>query len=186
MDLGPFAVDSGPFIADLGPLEEDLGRLAVDLGQQAAIWGLFAAPLGRAAHALPPIISSPPQTPPITPPHSFPTPPIPCIPPPLPPSVTRCRLPTAGTTYIFGKGGALITYTWPPNDRPSTRADRLALGFSTQQRDAVLVRVESASGLGDFLQLHIVRGRGAGGGVGGQLGMGGGHGGRGGQQGYWR
>ncbi|XP_040550179.1 LOW QUALITY PROTEIN: neurexin-2-beta-like isoform X2 [Gallus gallus] len=64
----------------------------------------------------------------------------------------------AGTTYIFGKGGALITYTWPPNDRPSTRADRLALGFSTQQRDAVLVRVESASGLGDFLQLHIAQG----------------------------
>uniref|UniRef100_A0A8U7NQC6 Uncharacterized protein n=1 Tax=Corvus moneduloides TaxID=1196302 RepID=A0A8U7NQC6_CORMO len=64
----------------------------------------------------------------------------------------------AGTTYIFGKGGALITYTWPPNDRPSTRADRLALGFSTRQRDAVLLRVESAAGLGDFLQLHIVQG----------------------------
>ncbi|XP_066426397.1 neurexin-2-beta isoform X2 [Molothrus aeneus] len=63
-----------------------------------------------------------------------------------------------GTTYIFGKGGALITYTWPPNDRPSTRADRLALGFSTRQRDAVLLRVESAAGLGDFLQLHIVQG----------------------------
>ncbi|NWH77717.1 NRX2B protein, partial [Piaya cayana] len=64
----------------------------------------------------------------------------------------------AGTTYIFGKGGALITYTWPPNDRPSTRADRLALGFSTHQRDAVLLRVESAAGLGDFLQLHIAQG----------------------------
>ncbi|KAM6289121.1 LOW QUALITY PROTEIN: neurexin-2-like, partial [Aegotheles albertisi] len=62
-----------------------------------------------------------------------------------------------GTTYIFGKGGALITYTWPPNDRPSTRADRLALGFSTHQRDAVLLRVESAAGLGDFLQLHIAQ-----------------------------
>lgn len=62
----------------------------------------------------------------------------------------------AGTTYIFGKGGALITYTWPPNDRPSTRMDRLAVGFSTHQRSAVLVRVDSASGLGDYLQLHIV------------------------------
>ncbi|RVE63804.1 hypothetical protein OJAV_G00140070 [Oryzias javanicus] len=40
----------------------------------------------------------------------------------------------AGTTYIFGKGGALITYTWAPNERPSTRADRLAVGFSTQQK----------------------------------------------------
>ncbi|XP_064143928.1 neurexin-2-beta isoform X12 [Loxodonta africana] len=64
----------------------------------------------------------------------------------------------AGTTYIFGKGGALITYTWPPNDRPSTRMDRLAVGFSTHQRNAVLVRVDSASGLGDYLQLHIDQG----------------------------
>lgn len=63
----------------------------------------------------------------------------------------------AGTTYIFGKGGALITFTWAPNERPSTRADRLAVGFSTQQKDAILVRVESTHGLGDYLQLHIVR-----------------------------
>nr|XP_023683145.1 neurexin-2-like isoform X2 [Paramormyrops kingsleyae] len=64
-----------------------------------------------------------------------------------------------GTTYIFGRGGALITYTWPPNDRPSTRADRLAVGFSTQLREAILVRVESASGLGDYLELHIESGK---------------------------
>ncbi|KAK3523711.1 hypothetical protein QTP70_009218 [Hemibagrus guttatus] len=62
----------------------------------------------------------------------------------------------AGTTYIFGKGGALITYTWAPNERPSTRADRLAVGFSTQLKDAILVQVESTQGLGDFLQLHIL------------------------------
>ncbi|XP_064207820.1 neurexin-1-beta-like isoform X3 [Anguilla rostrata] len=65
----------------------------------------------------------------------------------------------AGTTYIFGRGGALITYTWPPNDRPSTRADRLAVGFSTQLREAILVRVESATGLGDYLELHIELGK---------------------------
>ncbi|XP_059398908.1 neurexin-2-like isoform X8 [Carassius carassius] len=64
-----------------------------------------------------------------------------------------------GTTYIFGKGGALITYTWAPNDRPSTRADRLAVGFSTQQSDAILVQVESSQGLGDYLQLHIEQGK---------------------------
>ncbi|XP_033835325.1 neurexin-1a-beta-like isoform X14 [Periophthalmus magnuspinnatus] len=63
-----------------------------------------------------------------------------------------------GTTYIFGRDGGLITYTWPPNDRPSTRADRLAIGFSTHLKDAVLVRVDSSSGLGDFLKLHIERG----------------------------
>ncbi|XP_043077529.1 neurexin 2a isoform X17 [Puntigrus tetrazona] len=65
----------------------------------------------------------------------------------------------AGTTYIFGRGGALITYTWAPNDRPSTRADRLAVGFSTQQSDAILVQVESSQGLGDYLQLHIEQGK---------------------------
>ncbi|XP_035028930.1 neurexin-1a isoform X31 [Hippoglossus stenolepis] len=64
----------------------------------------------------------------------------------------------AGTTYIFGRDGGLITYTWPPNDRPSTRADRLAIGFSTHLKDAVLVRVDSSSGLGDFLKLHIEKG----------------------------
>ncbi|KAM8897540.1 neurexin-2-like isoform 6-T6 [Spinachia spinachia] len=64
-----------------------------------------------------------------------------------------------GTTYIFGKGGALITFTWAPNERPSTRADRLAVGFSTQQKDAILVRVESTHGLGDYLQLHVDQGK---------------------------
>ncbi|XP_053315644.1 neurexin-1 isoform X6 [Spea bombifrons] len=65
----------------------------------------------------------------------------------------------AGTTYIFTKGGGQITYTWPPNDRPSTRADRLAIGFSTVQKEAVLVRVDSSSGLGDYLELHIHQGK---------------------------
>ncbi|XP_056148351.1 neurexin-1a-like isoform X3 [Lampris incognitus] len=64
----------------------------------------------------------------------------------------------AGTTYIFGRDGGLIKYTWPPNDRPSTRADRLAIGFSTHLKDAVLVRVDSSSGLGDYLKLHIEKG----------------------------
>uniref|UniRef100_A0A8C1RDN8 Neurexin 1b n=1 Tax=Cyprinus carpio TaxID=7962 RepID=A0A8C1RDN8_CYPCA len=64
----------------------------------------------------------------------------------------------AGTTYIFGRDGGLITYTWPPNDRPSTRADRLAMGFSTHLKEALLVRVNSSSGLGDYLKLHIVNG----------------------------
>ncbi|XP_069494007.1 neurexin 3 isoform X35 [Ambystoma mexicanum] len=64
-----------------------------------------------------------------------------------------------GATYIFGKSGGLILYTWPANDRPSTRTDRLAVGFSTTTKDAVLVRIDSAPGLGDFLQLHIEQGK---------------------------
>lgn len=63
----------------------------------------------------------------------------------------------AGTTYIFGKGGGLITFNWPANERPSTRTDRLTVGFSTSLKDGILVRIDSASGLGDYMMLHIVR-----------------------------
>uniref|UniRef100_A0A8C0JH72 Laminin G domain-containing protein n=1 Tax=Chelonoidis abingdonii TaxID=106734 RepID=A0A8C0JH72_CHEAB len=65
----------------------------------------------------------------------------------------------AGATYIFGKSGGLILFTWPANDRPSTRTDRLAVGFSTTVKDGILVRIDSAPGLGDFLQLHIEQGK---------------------------
>ncbi|XP_013919794.1 PREDICTED: neurexin 3 isoform X1 [Thamnophis sirtalis] len=65
----------------------------------------------------------------------------------------------AGATYIFGKSGGLILYTWPANDRPSTRTDRLAVGFSTTVKDGILVRIDSAPGLTDFLQLHIEQGK---------------------------
>ncbi|CAG00109.1 unnamed protein product [Tetraodon nigroviridis] len=64
-----------------------------------------------------------------------------------------------GTTYIFGKGGGLITYTWPYNERPSTRTDRLAVGFSTTIKDGILVRIDSAPRLGDYIMLHIEQGK---------------------------
>ncbi|XP_049626264.1 neurexin-3 isoform X3 [Suncus etruscus] len=72
-------------------------------------------------------------------------------------SGNQCNDP--GATYIFGKSGGLIVYTWPANDRPSTRSDRLAVGFSTTVKDGILVRIDSAPGLGDFLQLHIEQGK---------------------------
>ncbi|KAM4663092.1 LOW QUALITY PROTEIN: neurexin 3 [Discoglossus pictus] len=64
-----------------------------------------------------------------------------------------------GATYIFGKSGGLILYLWPQNDRPSTRTDRLAVGFSTTLKDGILVRIDSTPGLMDFLQLHIEQGK---------------------------
>ncbi|XP_068110563.1 neurexin 3 isoform X15 [Hyperolius riggenbachi] len=64
-----------------------------------------------------------------------------------------------GATYIFGKSGGLILYTWPHNDRPSTRTDRLAVGFSTTVKDGILVRIDSAPGLMDYLQMHIEQGK---------------------------
>uniref|UniRef100_A0A3P9A9J9 Neurexin 3 n=1 Tax=Esox lucius TaxID=8010 RepID=A0A3P9A9J9_ESOLU len=69
---------------------------------------------------------------------------------------TQCNDP--GTTYIFGKGGGLITYNWPANERPSTRTDRLTVGFSTSLKDGILVRIDSAPGLGDYVMLHIEQG----------------------------
>ncbi|XP_051503038.1 neurexin-3a-beta-like isoform X12 [Myxocyprinus asiaticus] len=65
----------------------------------------------------------------------------------------------AGTTYIFGKGGGLITFNWPANERPSTRTDRLTVGFSTSLKDGILIRIDSAPGLGDYLMLHIEQGK---------------------------
>ncbi|XP_041704227.1 neurexin 3a isoform X15 [Coregonus clupeaformis] len=70
---------------------------------------------------------------------------------------TQCNDP--GTTYIFGKGGGLITFNWPANERPSTRNDRLTIGFSTSLKDGILVRIDSAPGLGDYLMLHIEQGK---------------------------
>uniref|UniRef100_A0A3Q3XK54 Neurexin 3a n=1 Tax=Mola mola TaxID=94237 RepID=A0A3Q3XK54_MOLML len=70
---------------------------------------------------------------------------------------TQCNDP--GTTYIFGKGGGLITFSWPANERPSTRTDRLTIGFSTSLKDGILVRIDSAHGLGDYLMLHIQQGK---------------------------
>ncbi|XP_062863983.1 neurexin 3a isoform X2 [Trichomycterus rosablanca] len=70
---------------------------------------------------------------------------------------TQCNDP--GTTYIFGKGGGLITFNWPANERPSTRTDRLTVGFSTSLKDGILVRIDSAPGLGDYIMLHIEQGK---------------------------
>ncbi|XP_032830303.1 neurexin-1-beta-like [Petromyzon marinus] len=71
------------------------------------------------------------------------------------PSSLRSR----GLSYVFGAGGGMVTYSWPSNGRPSTRADRLTLGFSTLAPSAAILRVDSQDGLGDFLELYIEDGR---------------------------
>ncbi|XP_062378045.1 neurexin 3a [Sardina pilchardus] len=70
---------------------------------------------------------------------------------------TNCNDP--GTTYIFGRGGGQIMFSWPHNERPSTRTDRLTVGFSTSLKDGILVRIDSAEGLGDYIMLHIEQGK---------------------------
>uniref|UniRef100_A0A4W6DU93 Laminin G domain-containing protein n=1 Tax=Lates calcarifer TaxID=8187 RepID=A0A4W6DU93_LATCA len=60
---------------------------------------------------------------------------------------------------IYTSSSCLITFKWPANERPSTRTDRLTVGFSTSLKDGILVRIDSAPGLGDYLMLHIQQGK---------------------------
>lgn len=60
-----------------------------------------------------------------------------------------------GVAYTFGHSGGLITYSFPDGEWPDTRSDRLALGFVTTQRNAVLVRVVSGSS-NDFIEMELV------------------------------
>lgn len=62
-----------------------------------------------------------------------------------------------GVAYTFGHSGGLITYSFPDGEWPDTRSDRLALGFVTTQRNAVLVRVVSGSS-NDFIEMELVSG----------------------------
>ncbi|KAK9310044.1 hypothetical protein QLX08_000515 [Tetragonisca angustula] len=59
--------------------------------------------------------------------------------------------------YEFGAGRGIITYTFPPNQRPEMKRDTVALGFVTSVNDAVLLRIESASS-NDYLEIEIVEG----------------------------
>lgn len=62
---------------------------------------------------------------------------------------------TEAAAYEFGAGRGIITYTFPPNQRPEMKRDTVALGFVTSVSDAVLVRIESASS-NDYLEIEIV------------------------------
>uniref|UniRef100_A0A8C4QWX0 Uncharacterized protein n=1 Tax=Eptatretus burgeri TaxID=7764 RepID=A0A8C4QWX0_EPTBU len=61
-----------------------------------------------------------------------------------------------GPSVLFLEPGGLLLYTWPVRGRPSTRADRLTVWFATLVSNAVLVRIDSAPSLGDFLELRLV------------------------------
>lgn len=58
-----------------------------------------------------------------------------------------------GIAYTFGSSGGLITYTLP--HVMDTKDDRLALGFSTTQSNAPLVKVTSAN-TKDFIEMRLV------------------------------
>uniref|UniRef100_UPI00358F7033 neurexin-1-beta-like n=1 Tax=Myxine glutinosa TaxID=7769 RepID=UPI00358F7033 len=75
--------------------------------------------------------------------------------PPGPPAPLRTR---GGPSVLFLEPGGLLLYTWPVHGRPSTRADRLTVWFATLASNAVMVRIDSAPSLGDFLELRLENG----------------------------
>nr|CAB3264446.1 neurexin-3-like [Phallusia mammillata] len=65
-----------------------------------------------------------------------------------------------GHSYRIGSGTGLILYKWR-DDYPSTRTDKLGLGFSTSLRNCVLLRVSGYTNppTQDYLQLSIENGK---------------------------
>lgn len=61
--------------------------------------------------------------------------------------------PSESTSYEFNKG--LLTFQYPEGRWPDSRRDLLALGFMTNQEDAVVLRLDSANS-NDFMELEIV------------------------------
>lgn len=57
--------------------------------------------------------------------------------------------------YEFGPGRGVIMYKFPNDKRTEMKKDIVAMGFITSNNDAVLLRVESATG-NDYLEIEIV------------------------------
>ena len=62
---------------------------------------------------------------------------------------------TESIAYEFGPNRGLVTYVFPEERRPEMKSDVLALGFITDQDDAVLLRVDSGTS-NDYMELEIV------------------------------
>ncbi|KAG8193397.1 hypothetical protein JTE90_012197 [Oedothorax gibbosus] len=60
-------------------------------------------------------------------------------------------------SYEFGPGTGLVTFTFPPNKQPDTKADLVALGFITMADNGVLARIDSGTS-NDYMELEIVDG----------------------------
>lgn len=64
---------------------------------------------------------------------------------------------TESVSYEFGGRGGVITYNYPRDKQPDTKADSLSLAFITGSGDAVLFRVDSAQSE-DYLMLALIKG----------------------------
>ncbi|XP_056437899.1 neurexin-3b-like [Gadus chalcogrammus] len=70
---------------------------------------------------------------------------------------THCN--DLGTIYLSWREGGRLVCTWPPNKRESSRGRELARGFSTTLKSALVVRLDSASGRGSYLIVHLEQGK---------------------------
>ncbi|XP_071963848.1 neurexin-1a-like [Antedon mediterranea] len=64
----------------------------------------------------------------------------------------RCQ--EAGTTYMFGSYGGLISLEFTSSDWESTEEDAITFGFATYSENAVLMRVESATQT-DYIEINL-------------------------------
>ena len=62
---------------------------------------------------------------------------------------------TESIAYKFSGTGGLISFSFAEGKSPDTKRDSLAVGFVTQQKDAVLARIESGNS-DDYLELELV------------------------------
>jgi len=60
-------------------------------------------------------------------------------------------------SYEFSGRGGVITYNYPEDRQPDTKADSLTLAFISGMSDAILVRIDSAKS-SDFLMLKLSKG----------------------------
>lgn len=70
-------------------------------------------------------------------------------------TLSRIFLFTESISYEFGPGTGLVTFTFPPNKQPDTKADLVALGFITMADNGVLARIDSGTS-NDYMELEIV------------------------------
>ena len=61
-----------------------------------------------------------------------------------------------GIAYSFGSAGGLIHFSYADNQLHNTKRDQLALGFITDQKDAILARIDSR-GSEDYIEMELVR-----------------------------
>ncbi|XP_070578761.1 neurexin-3-like isoform X4 [Ptychodera flava] len=70
---------------------------------------------------------------------------------------TGVRCETRGTQAKFEGSGGMITFMYPEGERPGTHSDRLAVGFRTRSRNAVIARIDSIESK-DYIEMEIADG----------------------------